>query len=245
MVNNLFKAWYYPDSDFLNAAIGNNPSYIWRSICEAKSLLKSGIRWKIRTWERININNQRWLDDEDDPYITSESPIFENNTVASLMCSNSRDWEDEIIRDLFNERDQQCILRAFVSNRRAEDKIYWGKESSCNYSVKSAYKLLQDHKGMWRSEDTGNLWCKLWKVKAPPKVLNLVWKALTYCLPTMTMLAQKQVPVLRTCPVCNGDDKTIMHALVSCPFTAQCWQRTIPDVHQVQSGEFYECRRKW
>lgn len=78
----------------------------------------------------------------------------------------------------------------------------------------------------------------MWQVKAPPKVLNLIWRALSYCLPTMVMLDQKRVLVLKTCPVCNGEDETIFHALVTCPFAHQCWQKVIPEVVQEFGGEF-------
>lgn len=79
----------------------------------------------------------------------------------------------------------------------------------------------------------------MWKIKALPKVLNLLWCALSNCLPTITMLAKKHVLVLRLCPVCNGDEETIMHALVSRLFASQCWQRLIPDVQQEMGSEFY------
>lgn len=36
LVTSLVKARYYPNSDFLNAKLGFNPSYIWRSIIAAQ-----------------------------------------------------------------------------------------------------------------------------------------------------------------------------------------------------------------
>lgn len=63
----------------------------------------------------------------------------------------------------------------------------------------------------------------MWKIKAPPKVLNMVWRALAQCLPTLTALHGKHVPVSKMCPVCNGEEESTLHALVKCPFAAQCW----------------------
>ncbi|XP_074328372.1 uncharacterized protein LOC141666280 [Apium graveolens] len=204
MVSKLFKARYYPKGNFLAAATGNNPSYVWRSICEAKPLLISGVRCLVGSGESISIKNQPWLYDAANPYITSDSPTFENNTVASFIC-NSHEWDEEIIKDLFNERDQRCILRIALVNHREVDSVYWSKENSGVYFVKSAYKMLQDQKGRWRTEDASSLWCKLWKIKAPPKALNLVWRALEGCLPIMTMLVHKHVPVLSTCPAQSSE----------------------------------------
>lgn len=239
LVSQLFKAKYFPDGNFLDAALGNNPSYVWKSIWESKSVLKMGARWMVGSGRSIQISNQPWLNDEDNPYITSESQVLDQSKVAGLMRENGREWDEDIIRDLFNERDQRCILRTKLSDRVTEDQVYWCKENSGLYSVRSAYRLLQHQKGQGRHGDTSSLWSKIWKIKAPPKALNLIWRALSWCLPTMVMLAQKQVPVLRTCPVCNGEEETIMHALVTCQFAVQCWQRIIPDVQQEVGSDFY------
>lgn len=32
LVSRLFKTWYYHDSRFVEAKLGNSPSFIWRSI---------------------------------------------------------------------------------------------------------------------------------------------------------------------------------------------------------------------
>lgn len=47
LVTSLMKAGYYPNTDFLNAKLGNNPNYMWRSIIVAHEVLKQGC------WKRI------------------------------------------------------------------------------------------------------------------------------------------------------------------------------------------------
>lgn len=32
------------------------------------------------------------------------------NNVASLMCTDKKEWNIEVVRDIFNERDQACIF---------------------------------------------------------------------------------------------------------------------------------------
>ncbi|XP_074324391.1 uncharacterized protein LOC141661307 [Apium graveolens] len=44
------------DGDFFQAKIGNNPSFIWRSIVEAKQLLLEGVRWRIGRGDSIQCN---------------------------------------------------------------------------------------------------------------------------------------------------------------------------------------------
>lgn len=39
LVTRIMKARYYPNTDFLNAQIGENPSYMWRSIIAGQEVL--------------------------------------------------------------------------------------------------------------------------------------------------------------------------------------------------------------
>ncbi|XP_074359977.1 putative mitochondrial protein AtMg00310 [Apium graveolens] len=47
LVSNFIQARYYPDSDFLNASVGLNPSYLRRSIIAAQGVVKQGARKRI------------------------------------------------------------------------------------------------------------------------------------------------------------------------------------------------------
>lgn len=49
LVTKLYKASYFANSDFLKSELGHNPSLIWRSIWEARSLVADGIKWEIGT----------------------------------------------------------------------------------------------------------------------------------------------------------------------------------------------------
>ncbi|KAL8116352.1 hypothetical protein AgCh_022741 [Apium graveolens] len=69
------------------------------------------------------------------------------------------------------------------------------------------------------------MWRYIWRIRAPPKVLNLVWRAISNCLPTKSNLHAKFVPVTTTCPICSGEEETVLHALVVCPFANSCWYR--------------------
>lgn len=42
MVSMVLKARYYPNSSYLEATLGNNPSYIWRCLLAAQDLIRKG-----------------------------------------------------------------------------------------------------------------------------------------------------------------------------------------------------------
>lgn len=105
------------------------------------------------------------------------------------------------------------------------DELFWNEDLNGEYTVRSAYTLLQKQKGQSLAGGSSDLWRKVWRIKAPPKVLNMVWRAINQCLPTRVNLVFKRVPVSEICPICNGGAETIIHVLVTCPFASQCWRR--------------------
>lgn len=165
------------------------------------------------------------MNDESNPYVTSDVQGLDQVNVKSLMSMDGCYWDMEIIQDLFNLRDQRCILKTQVGGGSMEDVVYWHEEGSGEYTVKSAYRLLQRRKGSWSLENNGSIWRRMWSIKAPPKVLNMVWRALSQCLPTRTVLQTKRVSVPVLYPVCDGGIETVEHVLITCPFAADCWKK--------------------
>lgn len=106
--------------------------------------------WK---WGQIQISGQPWLLDSDNPYITTVSPVVENAMVSSLLCTDRKEWDVDLIKDVFNPRDQKSILSMKLDESSTEDVMYWSLETTGMYSVKSAYKLLQMKTGDWHLSD--------------------------------------------------------------------------------------------
>ncbi|XP_062088516.1 uncharacterized protein LOC133795082 [Humulus lupulus] len=109
---------------------------------------------------------------------------------------------------------------------------FWqcSKEISGWHSVKSAYKLSQMINGRWQEDVNAGFQRALWKLKVPPKVRNLLWRASIGCLPTHVQLRLKHVEVDSIFPLCQGAPETITHILVSYPFAQRCWEETRNDL---------------
>ena len=52
LVHNVLKVKYFATNSFLEAQLGNRPSYAWRSIVAAKEIIEKGSRWNR---ERVHI----------------------------------------------------------------------------------------------------------------------------------------------------------------------------------------------
>lgn len=69
-------------------------------------------------------------------------------------------------------------------------------------------------------------------------MLNVIWRAVNYCLPTKTQLQGKHVQINNVCPVCNGEVESISHALFQCKVAAMCWQAFNPSIATDGNMEF-------
>lgn len=90
---------------------------------------------------------QPWLLTKYNPYIISSPIQLQRKMVASLLCTDRKEWDVKVLSDVLNERDQSCIMVIPISESGNEDIIFWSFEDSGNYSVKSAYRLLQSQRG--------------------------------------------------------------------------------------------------
>lgn len=61
LLRRLLKAKYFPNSCFLDASMGHNPSYVWRSLVWGRDLLKNGLRWRIGSGSSIRAFKDPWL----------------------------------------------------------------------------------------------------------------------------------------------------------------------------------------
>ncbi|XP_060969913.1 uncharacterized protein LOC133037107 [Cannabis sativa] len=60
LVGRIYKARYFPNCSFLEAELGGNPSFIWRSVFESQSLLRDGARRRIGPGSSTEAVNGNW-----------------------------------------------------------------------------------------------------------------------------------------------------------------------------------------
>lgn len=57
----VFKVKYFPTRDFVEASMGNNPSFAWTSIMAAQGVVRKGLRWQVGNGRSIRIWKDKWL----------------------------------------------------------------------------------------------------------------------------------------------------------------------------------------
>lgn len=130
MVSKVYKARYYPDSNFLIAKIGSNPNYVWRSILESQELLKSGVARRVGNSFTVDIIHDSWLPCENDPYIHIAHETLKGNKVSSLITMGQDNWDTNLTKDIFSDRDVNVILSIPIKEWTMicgpGEKIRWG-----------------------------------------------------------------------------------------------------------------------
>lgn len=154
---------------------------------------------------------------------TDVIPGLEDTKVCNLFKEEERDWDHDLVRDIFNEEDAAKILNIPLSYTSTADTWLWLADEKRGYTVKSGYRLLCQLGSDFSGMVTDFNWLKLWSLAIPPKIKNFIWRVLQNCLPTLENLRRKHVEVYPICPVCNSDIESLEHILFTCAFAQRCW----------------------
>lgn len=194
---------------------------MWRSVLAAQGIIKEGAACRVGSGVNMSVLKDPWLSILQNPYVTTSNIFLEGTMVSSLFVTGENRWDEDLIHDMFEERDVNLIL-SIPLDANDQDVWYWKMEKLGHYSVKSAYVLLQMQKNIPSVESHASCWKRLWALRIPPKVKHLMWRAITGCLPAKSQLHQKHVDVNVICFMCNQEPETIDHVLLYCSFANGC-----------------------
>ncbi|KAL8156219.1 hypothetical protein AgCh_001348 [Apium graveolens] len=136
------------------------------------------------------------------------------------METGQRRWDNDILVDLFDERDRLLIQHIPLSNRyTGQDGWYWMWEENGKFTVKSCCRQIQGEQMCYDRR----FWKLLWGIKLLGKMLNFIWRACSNVLPTTTALAVKKIDVIKSCSWCHRYNEDAVHVLFTCCFAKELW----------------------
>lgn len=225
LVSRVLKAKYYPNCHFLDAKLGNNPSFTWTGIIEGQGLLRKGVRWKIGSGQSIRLWNMSWLSRPDNFFI--QTPVvdgFNDMVVSDIISPVTGQWDRVLIEGVFSADDAKAILRTPISPVGTADRLIWHHDRSGSYTVKSGYRLASKLVENASLMEEGH-WKVLWKLKIPPKIKDCLWRVCRDVLPNKVNLFRKHLVDDKWCVFCGADMETTWHTFFSCPFALNCWTK--------------------
>ncbi|KAH9752558.1 putative reverse transcriptase/RNA-dependent DNA polymerase [Citrus sinensis] len=167
LLGQIFKARYFPRTSIVEAVLGHNPSFVWRSLLAAKHIIVRSSRIQVGSGQNTLIGSDPWLPDADNGFIsTSLNESIVSAPISSLMVPGQRRWDYDAVADLFDTRDRNLILQIPLSSRREKDVWYWMADPHGLYTVRSCYRLLNNYV----NAPTSGIWRKIWSLEVPSKV---------------------------------------------------------------------------
>jgi len=102
LVARVFQAKYFPGGSFIDSSLGLRPSYIWRSLWNARPLLKEGMRWRIGDGSQVRIWKDKWVPCTQSHKILAPVNVLNANaTVNEIINRDANWWNIPLIEDLF------------------------------------------------------------------------------------------------------------------------------------------------
>lgn len=81
----LFKARYYPNSNFLATKLGDSSSFVWRSVLEDRNVIKFRVIRRVGLGLSVNILEDPWMPDVNNVSVTTKNKALKGNTVSAFF----------------------------------------------------------------------------------------------------------------------------------------------------------------
>ncbi|KAH9722904.1 putative reverse transcriptase/RNA-dependent DNA polymerase [Citrus sinensis] len=206
LMSKILKDKYFKHTDFMEAKLGSNPSFVWRSILWGRQVLHKGLRWRIGNGNRVSVSSRNWMQKLECSSYVPHQNLAENAVVADFIDDKNQ-WMEENVVQCFPEEVAQRILRTPLPRTPQEDLMIWHFDKSNeipekikNFMWRAAQNLLPTANNLWRKNVVGNPACQRCHCKSENvthvlmecKAARKVWK-LTDFYEDMKLLSQHDI----------------------------------------------------
>lgn len=117
-------AKYHPRGSILDAPLGKNPSFAWRSIQSSIDLVREGLIWRIGNGKKARIWEDRWFPSPS-TYKVHPPPLVFNPTsmISNLIDEEGKWWKKDLLEQIFTMGEINTILSIPISQMEKEDKL--------------------------------------------------------------------------------------------------------------------------
>jgi hypothetical protein len=247
LVARVMREKYFPNLEFLESNLGKKPSFVWRSIWQAKSLLEEGLMWRVGNGHRINLWDDKWIPATPHKILDPVRMLPRDARVANIINRETNWWDIPLIEQIFSDDTVEKICSIPINPRSQEDKLIWSGTKNGGFSVRSAYHLEvgrrdRDNWSSFMVNSASHLWRRLWSLKLPRHILLFLWRACNEILPTKNNLYKRKVVTDQLCPMCSSEAESVGHALWRCVSAQAVWGSCKGPIQKssVEAEEFFE-----
>ena len=131
----VYKAQYLPNSSFMMANVGSNPSFVWRSLLAARDIIFRGSNWRVGNGRTIGVYTHKWLTHK--PIPRTEAVL--DMRVCELIDKDTQQWDCGKLDAMFSQRTREEILSIPLDHLQSQDMLVWIENAAQKFSVKTAY----------------------------------------------------------------------------------------------------------
>ena len=102
----VYKARYFPNSSFMMADVGSNPSFVWRTLLAARDIIFRGSKWRVGNDRTIGAYTHKWLTHKPRPWTEAALDM----RVCELIDEDTRQWDCGKLEAMFSQRTREEIL---------------------------------------------------------------------------------------------------------------------------------------
>ncbi|XP_043693618.1 uncharacterized protein LOC122644075 [Telopea speciosissima] len=247
----------------MEAKLGSNPSWGWRSILEGRNIVKQGLLWQVGKGDKINVWTDQWVPSLPGFIIPQEKPRnCAVNKVSDLIDHDNQSWNRILLHQLFTKEVEDAILKIQVPLFPREDRRVWGASKDGRYSVKSAYflqcKPKPEHNhfkprpsriSRWGATPSA-VWKTIWGCQTMPKIRTFLWRACAAGLATGEGFMIRHVNIDPQCMRCGVSVESPDHTILHCPFAKVVWFGSpllfrVPDKEEFSLQNWIEGWLEW
>ena len=134
----VYKACYFPTYSFVEAGLGSNPSFVWRSLLKAKELIRATTIWKVGDGRSIKLDDHIWL---------PHPPKFQSNAnmnfkVNDLFDPSTKQWHTQVLHTTFMHSTMEDIQQINLRDTHIKDELIWKENKKGIFLVKMAYQVV-------------------------------------------------------------------------------------------------------
>ncbi|XP_074313724.1 uncharacterized protein LOC141648916 [Silene latifolia] len=237
----VLKGKYFPNCSFMEAVIGNNSSYTWRSICEAKKVMGLGIRRRVGDGKGTRVWLDPWIPGTSSRCVISPRGGFDLETkVAELMVVGEARWNREKVEAMFLPFEAERIMNIRLSELVQEDSWCWDGARDGEYSVKEGYRLLAaEEEEEEEQSDTSMaswIWKAIWSAPVIPRIKVFMWQLCSDALPVRGNIATRIQNFDCFCPRCHAGEESCVHVFRDCGWNEEVWEMVGLEVFRSHSN---------
>ncbi|XP_013738900.1 uncharacterized protein LOC106441652 [Brassica napus] len=162
--------------------------------------------------------------------------------VCDLMTEPRKEWDVELIRNVFPVEIQEKIFAITPQGQFGDDTYTWDFFKTGHYTVKSGYWVQRNIINTSQQQQYVNqpsldgLYQQIWKLNANPKIHHFLWKCVNNTLPAAANMKRPHISEDGSCIRCSMKGESVNHILFKCPYARLVW--AVSPIRAPPNGEW-------